>query len=78
MAPHEQAEEFISSYLKLMPEDLDVNNFQKVLEMKVQFVQTPHADLPRPWQDVSMTTISSSSKAVVVFLTLIIPICCGI
>lgn len=36
MVPHEQAEEFISSYLKLIPEDLDVNNFQKVLEMKVQ------------------------------------------
>ena len=35
MAPHEQAEEFISSYRKLMQEDNDVNNFQKILEMKV-------------------------------------------
>lgn len=35
MAPHEQAEEFISSYRKLMQEDMDVNNFQKILEMKV-------------------------------------------
>lgn len=36
MAPHEQAEEFISSYRKLMQEDIDVNNFQKILEMKVR------------------------------------------
>lgn len=35
MAPHEQAEEFISSYRKLMQEDVDLNNFQKILEMKV-------------------------------------------
>ena len=36
MAPHQQAEEFISSYRKLMQEDTDVTNFQKVLEMKVK------------------------------------------
>ena len=35
MAPHEQAEEFISSYRKLMQEDNDITNFQKILEMKV-------------------------------------------
>ena len=35
MAPHSQAEEFISSYTKLMQDDSDINNFQKVLEMKV-------------------------------------------
>lgn len=34
MAPHQQAEEFISSYRKLMQGDTDVSNFQKVLEMK--------------------------------------------
>ena len=37
MAPHEQAEEFISSYRKLMQEDTDINNFQKILEMKVWY-----------------------------------------
>jgi len=36
MSPHEQAEEFISSYMKLMQADSDVTNFQKVLEMKVR------------------------------------------
>lgn len=36
MAPHEQAEEFISSYRKLMQEDIDVNSFQRILEMKVK------------------------------------------
>ena len=35
MAPHAQAEEFISSYTKLMQNDIDLNNFQKILEMKV-------------------------------------------
>ena len=35
MSPHAQAEEFISSYTKLMQDDSDINNFQKVLEMKV-------------------------------------------
>ena len=35
MSPHAQAEEFISSYTKLMQDDIDINNFQKVLEMKV-------------------------------------------
>ncbi|XP_064392979.1 vacuolar protein sorting-associated protein 53 homolog [Halichondria panicea] len=34
MSPHEQAEEFISSYRKLMQGDTEVNNFHKVLEMK--------------------------------------------
>ena len=34
MGPHEQAEEFVSSYRKLI-QDEDANNFQKVLEMKV-------------------------------------------
>jgi len=34
MSPHEQAEEFIASYTKLMHEDTDISNFQKVLEMK--------------------------------------------
>ena len=36
MAPHAQAEEFISSYTKLMQNDIDLNNFQKILEMKVR------------------------------------------
>jgi len=36
MSPHEQAEEFIASYTKLMHEDTDISNFQKVLEMKVR------------------------------------------
>ena len=36
MSPHAQAEEFISSYTKLMQDDSDINNFQKVLEMKVK------------------------------------------
>ena len=36
MAPHEQAEEFIASYTKLMHGDTDTTNFQKVLEMKVK------------------------------------------
>ena len=35
MTPHEQAEEFVSSYRKLIHDDTDVINFQKVLEMKV-------------------------------------------
>ena len=35
MSPHEQAEEFIASYTKLMQGDTDTTNFQKVLEMKV-------------------------------------------
>ena len=35
MTPHEQAEAFVSSYRKLMQEDTDINNFQKILEMKV-------------------------------------------
>ena len=35
MAPHAQAEEFIASYTKLMQNDTDISNFQKVLEMKV-------------------------------------------
>ena len=35
MSPHEQAEEFIASYSKLMQGDTDISNFQKVLEMKV-------------------------------------------
>ena len=43
MAPHEQAEEFISSYRKLMQEDTDINNFQKILEMKVWY--TYYTDL---------------------------------
>ena len=37
MSPHEQAEEFILSYRKLMQGDTDVNNFHKVLEMKVNY-----------------------------------------
>lgn len=35
MSPHEQAEEFVSHYLSIMSNDSDVNNFHKVLEMKV-------------------------------------------
>ena len=38
MSPHERAEEFLSSYSKLMQGDTDIANFQKVLEMKVQYV----------------------------------------
>jgi hypothetical protein len=34
MSPHERAEEFLSSYNKLMQGDPDIANFQKVLEMK--------------------------------------------
>ena len=35
MAPHEHAEDFVASYTKLMQNDTDIGNFQKVLEMKV-------------------------------------------
>lgn len=35
MSPHEHAEEFLASYSKLMQGDMDIANFQKVLEMKV-------------------------------------------
>ena len=42
MAPHEQAEEFVSSYRKLMKDDTDVNNFQRILEMKVCSASTHH------------------------------------
>ena len=38
MSPHEQAEEFISSYMKLMQGDAESSNFQKVLEMKVSII----------------------------------------
>ena len=42
MAPHEHAEEFLSSYSKLMVGDTDVANFQKVLEMKVWMMDSQH------------------------------------
>ena len=42
MAPHEHAEEFLSSYSKLMVGDTDVSNFQKVLEMKVWMMESQH------------------------------------
>jgi len=36
MIPHERATEFVAAYLKIMyMEDLDITNFQRVLEMKV-------------------------------------------
>ena len=44
MSPHEQAEEFIASYTKLMQGDMDTTNFQKVLEMKVN----THTHPPSP------------------------------
>ena len=44
MSPHEQAEEFIASYTKLMQGDTDTTNFQKVLEMKVN----THTHSPSP------------------------------
>lgn len=34
MAPHEHAEDFVTSYTKLIQSDTDIGNFQKVLEMK--------------------------------------------
>lgn len=34
MAPHDIAEEYVKSYIKLL-DDPEVSNFQKVLEMKV-------------------------------------------
>lgn len=38
MTPHERAAEFVASYFKLTDEDLDITNFQRVLEMKVSAV----------------------------------------
>ena len=35
MTPHERAAEFVASYFKLTEDDLDITNFQRVLEMKV-------------------------------------------
>ena len=35
MTPHERAADFVASYLKITDEDLDITNFQRVLEMKV-------------------------------------------
>jgi len=36
MTPHERAAEFVTAYLKINEhEDLDITNFQRVLEMKV-------------------------------------------
>ena len=35
MTPHDRAAEFVASYLKITDEDLDITNFQRVLEMKV-------------------------------------------
>lgn len=35
MTPHERAAEFVAAYLKITEEDLDITNFQRVLEMKV-------------------------------------------
>ena len=35
MTPHERAAEFVASYFKLTEEDVDITNFQRVLEMKV-------------------------------------------
>ncbi len=52
MSPHEQAEEFISSYRKLMQGDSEVSNFQKVLEMKVsdsQVQQDTSVQQPGAW-----------------------------
>ncbi|XP_065890421.1 vacuolar protein sorting-associated protein 53 homolog [Dysidea avara] len=34
MTPHERAADFVASYLKITEQDLDVSNFQRVLEMK--------------------------------------------
>ena len=35
MTPHDRALEFVTSYLKITEDDLDITNFQRVLEMKV-------------------------------------------
>ena len=35
MTPHERAAEFVASYFKLTEDDLDITNFQRILEMKV-------------------------------------------
>lgn len=35
MTPHERAADFVASYVKITEEDLDITNFQRVLEMKV-------------------------------------------
>ena len=35
MTPHNRAQEFVESYLKITEQDLDITNFQRVLEMKV-------------------------------------------
>ena len=35
MTPHERAAEFVASYFKLTEDNLDITNFQRVLEMKV-------------------------------------------
>ena len=35
MTPHDRAQEFVESYLKIIEQDLDITNFQRVLEMKV-------------------------------------------
>ena len=35
MAPHVRAAEFVAYYFKLTADDVDITNFQRVLEMKV-------------------------------------------
>ena len=40
MTPHDRAAEFVASYFKLTEEDLDISNFQRVLEMKVSYNDT--------------------------------------
>ena len=38
MTPHDRAAEFVASYLKITDNDLDITNFQRVLEMKVRML----------------------------------------
>ena len=57
MSPHAQAEEFISSYTKLMQDDSDINNFQKVLEMKVKLISISLRVMGRTKFDYSVTVM---------------------
>ena len=37
MSPHEQPQGFVDNYIRLLS-DSDINEFQKVLEMKVRYI----------------------------------------
>ena len=43
MTPHERAAEFVASYFKLTADDVDITNFQRVLEMKVSITILIHS-----------------------------------